>query len=69
MSDSPYAIRLELLKLSQDILDRQVQATQDRLRMTWDRSPTQEFPELPVTSTEQVIAQAQLLNEFVNKKS
>lgn len=69
MSDSPYAIRLELLKLSQDILDRQVAATQERLRMTWDRSPGQDFPELPVTKTEEVIEQAQLLNEFINKKS
>jgi hypothetical protein len=70
MSESPYAIRLELLKLSRDILDQQAMATRERMHLTWDvAGANTPFPEVPVTTTEDVIAQAELLNEFISRKS
>ena len=72
MSDnSPYVIRLELLKLADSILNNQNMATQERLRMDWDhaRGSGLPFPELPVVSTEDVVAQAKILNDFVSSKS
>lgn len=69
MSDSPFQIRLELLKLALGILENQNMATQERLRMDWDAAETKPlFPELPVVRTEDVIAQAELLNTFVSRK-
>lgn len=68
MSD-PYMLRLELLKLSQDILEQQNSAKQERLRMEWDTSRTSPYPDLPTIKTEDVIETAQLLNEFISRKS
>lgn len=72
MSDnnSGYVIRFELLKLAREILDQQVIATQERLRMDWDAAEEKyEFPEFPTVTTEDVIAEARKLNEFISSKS
>lgn len=70
MSDSPYSIRLELLKLAQSILEQQRYATQERLRMDWDTAKGKyPYPEMPTVTTEDVITQAEKLNEFISRKN
>lgn len=71
MSDTnPYMIRLELLKLAQNLLEQQTYATQERLRMDWDAAEKKyPYPEMPVVTAEHIVAAAEYLNEFVSRKS
>lgn len=72
MSDnSPYVIRLELLKLARDIVMERNANAIETIRMNWSSGPiidAGKFPDLPATSTEEVLEVAEMLNDFVSKK-
>jgi len=74
MSKSPYEIRLELLKLANEILVTPVHLRRDVLMQEWHAKcnsvqektiPLPELPSFPATSD--VIAEAERLNQFVSK--
>lgn len=83
MSKTPYEIRLELLSMAQSILTENMFAERNRLENDWQtqrelamieaqrgvtnrRIPS--FPSLPIISSDEVIALATKLNEFVSNK-
>ena len=74
MSKTPYEIRLELLKLSNEILTTPVfqkrQALMDEYhsKLTDENRGTVVFPTLPdFPSTNDVISNAEELNKFISK--
>ena len=74
MSKTPYEIRLELLKLSNEILTAPVfqkrQALMDEYhsKLTDENRSTVVFPTLPdFPSTNDVISNAEELNKFISK--
>jgi hypothetical protein len=71
MSLNPYEIRLELLKLAQTTLNEKAyhsrQALMDQYTYERENSPNIAFPKLPTMPTsEEIIAEAKKLNDFVS---
>lgn len=72
MSKTPYEIRLDLLKLANEILLQPVFHRRSALEMEWsakrDANPIEPFPTMPDFPTSaQVIEEAQRLNSFVSQ--
>jgi hypothetical protein len=68
---NPFEIRLELLKLAQQIENERVMSERIRLENDWHliRDDMKvSFPTVPVVSVEDVIKAAETLNAFVSKK-
>lgn len=82
MSKTPYEIRLELLSMAQAIISENMFAERNRLENDWQftreiaiesvrqgnmvkQSP---FPTMPTISSDEIIALASKLNEFVSNK-
>lgn len=67
---NPFEIRLELLKLAQQIENERVMAERIRLENDWHAAAenTKTFPVVPTVSVEDVIKAAETLNAFVSKK-
>jgi hypothetical protein len=75
MSKTPYEIRLELLKLANDILTTPVYQNRDALREEFHSKVTDHnrgevpFPALPsFPTTDSIIAEAERLNKFVSQQ-
>jgi hypothetical protein len=70
--NTPFAIRLELLKLAQSIESERIWSERNRLEMDWqtkkENGVTESFPELPSVTYKSVIAVAEELNKFVSNK-
>lgn len=76
MSKTPYEIRLEVLKMAQDVEMQHYHANRDTIMNNWQtkvetsrqRSETPpEMPTMPVFPTEQtIVSKAQFLSEFIN---
>ena len=71
--NSPFTIRLELLKLAQSIESDRIWSERNRLEQDWNekklQAPGTLFPTLPVVTYEDVIKVANELNKFVSNKS
>ena len=72
MSKSPYEIRLDLLKLANEILLQPVFQKRSALEMEWnakrDSNPAEPFPSMPdFPTTSQVMEEAEKLNRFVSQ--
>ena len=69
---NPFEIRLELLKLAQQIENERVMSERIRLENDWQMIRENDtkipFPTVPVVSVEDVIKAAETLNAFVSKK-
>jgi hypothetical protein len=69
---NPFEIRLELLKLAQQIETERIMAERIRLENDWqmtrDNDTKIPFPAVPTVSVEDVIKAAETLNAFVSKK-
>lgn len=83
MSKTPYEIRLELLSMAQSILTENMYAERMRLENDWQTlremsiasasagnqwSNVPQFPNMPTISSDEIIAMASKLNEFVSNK-
>ena len=83
MSKTPYEIRLELLSMAQSILSEKMYAERMRLENDWQTlreislenfrqgnpvSHVSPFPIMPTISSDEIIALASKLNEFVSNK-
>lgn len=83
MSKTPYEIRLELLSMAQSILTEKMYAERMRLENDWQmlremavegvrqgnqRAQVPAFPDMPTISSDEIIALASKLNEFVSNK-
>lgn len=71
MSLNPYEIRLEILKLAQSTLTEKAhsirQSLMDKYFGEKEINPSVAFPDLPkMPTTEDVIAEAKKLNDFVS---
>ena len=74
MSLNPYELRLELLKLAQSTLNEQSynnrQALMDKYHGAKEHAPATPFPDLPrMPTTEDIIAEAKKLNDFVSNNT
>lgn len=72
MSKSPYEIRLDLLKLAKESLFEPYFFERSNLEQQWnaarDVNPHAPFPKMPAApTTEDIIAEAKKLNEFVSQ--
>lgn len=72
-SKTPYEIRLELLKLAKDIIFEPIYNKRDALiqefHASHDSDQNATFPTLPeLPSTDQVIEEAEKLNEFISRQ-
>lgn len=70
MSKTPYEIRLDLLKLANEVLTTPIFNQRDALIQEWhvhrESNPALPMPKLPsFPSTTQVLEQAKALNDFV----
>jgi hypothetical protein len=70
---NPFEIRLELLKLAQQIENERVMSERIRLENDWQAQSlngkaVNPFPTVPTVSVEDVIKAAEALNAFVSKK-
>ena len=70
---NPFEIRLQLLKLAQEIENDRVMNERIRLENDWqaqslDGKAVNPFPSIPTVSVEDVIKAAETLNAFVSKK-
>lgn len=77
---TPFEIRTELLSQAQSILFEKMMAERNRLENDWSAKrdiwftkaadgqdpPQPLYPNMPVVSTEEIIAEARKLNEFVS---
>ena len=64
---NPFEIRLELLKLAQNIELEKIMAERIRLENNWNLvSEKTPFPKVPTLSAEDVIKTAEALNAFVS---
>lgn len=83
MSKTPYEIRLELLSMAQSILTEKMYAERMRLENDWQMlremavegvrqgnqwAQVPAFPDMPTISSDEIIALASKLNEFVSNK-
>lgn len=71
MSKSPYEIRLELLKLANEVLLTPVYQKRSALEMEWSArrevNPSETFPTMPeFPTTDKIIAEAERLKAFVD---
>jgi hypothetical protein len=71
MSKSPYEIRLDLLRLAKESLFEPYFQERSVLEQQWhaarDSNPNAPFPTMPAApKTEDVIAEAKKLNEFIS---
>ena len=71
MSKSPYEIRLELLKLANEVLLTPVYQKRSALEMEWSArrevNPSEAFPAMPeFPTTDKIIAEAERLKAFVD---
>jgi len=71
MSKSPYEIRLDLLRLAKESIFEPYFYERSNREMQWsaarDVNPNAPFPAMPkAPSTEDIIAEAKKLNEFVS---
>ena len=71
MSKSPYEIRLELLKLANEVLLTPVYQKRSALEMEWtalrEVNPSAPFPTMPeFPDTNKIIAEAERLKSFVD---
>ena len=71
MSKTPYEIRLELLKLANEVLCTPVFQKRSAMEMEWsakrDANPSEPFPVMPnFPTTESVIVEAEKLKAFVD---
>lgn len=72
MSKSPYEIRLDLLRLAKESLFEPYFYERSNLEQQWsaarDVNPSAPFPSMPkAPTTEDIIAEAKKLNEFISK--
>ena len=72
MNKTPYEIRLDLLHLAKNSLFESIHTKRSILEMQWSANrefnPNEPFPEMPeFPRSEEIIAEAQKLNEFVSK--
>lgn len=72
MSKTPYEIRLDLLKLANEILLQPVFQKRSALEMEWgakrEHNPAEPFPIMPdFPTTSQVMEEAEKLNRFVSQ--
>jgi len=72
MSKSPYEIRLDLLRLAKESIFEPYFYERSNLEMQWnaarDVNPNAQFPSMPnAPTTEDIIAEAKKLNEFVSQ--
>ena len=72
---SPFEIRLELLKMSKDMLEQDFHSRRETALRKWEHAVSMnqegkefltEVPQYP--SEEQVIRKAKMLNEFISEK-
>jgi hypothetical protein len=70
MSKTPYEVRLEVLKMAQEMVDRENDIhNQDAIeRVRGGAIHASSMPTLKSTNTDQVITQANALYSFVTKK-
>lgn len=75
--NSPFTIRLELLKLAQSIESDRIWSERNRLEQDWHSNKSlaelkgtdvPPYPELPVVTYQDVIRVAEELNKFVSNK-
>lgn len=69
---TPFEIRLELLQLAQSILSDQAWVKRNKLEMDWNSENEAfrgKYPDFPTPTSEEIITEAQKLNEFVSKGS
>lgn len=72
MSKSPYEVRLDLLQMAKDMLDKQYQVSMDIAWKTIDankemyKDAEKYMPKM--FTPEEIINQAEKLQEFINKK-
>jgi hypothetical protein len=75
MSLTPYEIRLELLKMSKDMLEQDFHTRRETALRKWEQAVSQnkdakefltEVPEYP--TEDKVIRKAKMLNEFISEK-
>lgn len=66
---NPYEIRLELLKLARDILHDENSNKIQQLQVEWENNhkKTETFPELPFSTVDDIIRNAEKLNVFISK--
>lgn len=81
--NSPFSLRLELLKLAQSIESDRIWSERNRLEQDWHQKVETNgpngklpktinpipYPELPVVTFEQVIKVAEELNKFVSNRA
>jgi hypothetical protein len=72
MSKSPYEVRLDLLQMSKDMLDKQYQMSMDMVWKTFE-SNKEMYKDIEkympkMFTSEEIISQAEKLQEFINKK-
>jgi ASC-1-like (ASCH) protein len=75
METSPFAIRLEVLKMAKELSESKFCAMRDQVQCNWDntrdiegKAPTELiFPEFP--SEEEILRKAKELYKFVQEKS
>ena len=72
MSKTPYEIRLDLLRLAKESLFEPYFYTRSNLEQQWsaarDVNPNAPYPKMPLPpTTEDIIAEAKKLNEFISK--
>lgn len=75
MGLTPYELRLELLKMSKDMLEQKYHTSRDLAMRKWENAANslsggQEFlSEIPEYPTEdEIVSKAKLLNEFISEK-
>jgi len=71
MSKSPYEIRLDLLRLAKESIFEPYFVERSSLEQQWvaarDNNPNATYPKMPnAPTTEDIIAEAKKLNEFVS---
>jgi hypothetical protein len=73
---TPYEIRLELLRMSKDMLEQDFHSRRELALRKWEQAVDKNAPnasnlltEVPVYPTEnQIVSKAKLLNEFISEK-
>ena len=70
--NSPFTIRLELLKLAQSIENDRIWVQREQLEQNWnaqkETTPGLAYPKMPSVTHEDVIRVAEELNKFVSNK-